>query len=49
MEWISRDYPEQLKVYERIVLKKDISYFSEILKKYERNPQICTFPYKLNG
>lgn len=49
MEWIIRDYPEQLKAYERIVLKKDISYFSEILKKYEGNPRICTFPYKLDG
>lgn len=48
MEWIIRDYPEQLNIYERIVLKKDTSYFSEILEKYEGNPQICTFPYKLN-
>ena len=47
MEWIRRDYPELLGVYENIVIKKDLSYFNEILKTYGMNSRVKTFPYDL--
>lgn len=47
MEWIQRDYPELLGVYERIVMKKDLSYFEEILKTYGTDARVKTFPYDL--
>lgn len=47
MEWIQRDYPELLGVYESILMKKDISYFEEILKTYGTDARVKTFPYDL--
>lgn len=47
MEWIQRDYPELLGVYESIVMKKDLSYFEEILKTYGTDARVKTFPYDL--
>lgn len=46
MEWIQRDYPELLGVYESILMKKDISYFEEILKTYGTDARVKTFPYE---
>lgn len=44
---IQRDYPELLGVYESIVMKKDLSYFEEILKTYGTDARVKTFPYDL--
>ena len=33
---------------EKIVLEKDLTYFDQLLKKYQRDPRIKTFPYALD-
>ena len=48
MEWIRKDHPQLEPVYEKIVLEKDLTYFDRIMKAYEKDPQIQTFPYKLD-
>ena len=49
MEWIQRDHPELVDVYENIVIKKDLSYFEEILKSHRDDKRVRTFPYDLKG
>ena len=48
MEWIRKDHPQLEAVYEKIVLEKDLTYFDQLLKKYQRDPRIKTFPYALD-
>lgn len=40
MEWIRREHPQLETTYEKIVLEKDVTYFDQLLKKYQKDKNI---------
>jgi len=47
LEWINHDYPNLMELYKNIICSQDLSYFSELQKKYRDNPRVLTFPFQL--
>lgn len=47
LEWISRDYPQTLEQYKRIIYDNDSSWFERTLQEHRHNSRIHVFPFEL--
>lgn len=47
LKWISRDYPQLLEAYKRVIYDGDSSWFDETLRRHQHNPRVHMFPFEL--